>query len=155
MTSNKLWAIATWADGEQTDLYDAYLLPYEGQLVPVRLFHPGFYRSMCTRLYNFDGKAVEAESPLVVSYEKKVGSEGNTYKQITEVQDFPTYEEALEYLQSLDSPNHSLVGGSPFISPVPMEALTDYKLVHNSKQLLKQPEVGFVPEVKIFEYTGD
>ena len=155
MTSSKFWAIATWADREQTDFFDAYYLPYEGQLVPVRLFHPGYYRSILTRLYNFDGEAVEAESPLVVSYEEKVDNGGNAYKQITEVQDFPTYEEALDYMQSLDSPGYRLVGGNPFISPVPLEALTDYKLVHSSKQLLKQQDVGFVPEVKIFEYTGN
>jgi hypothetical protein len=46
------------------------------------------------------------------------------------------------------------VGISPLLSPIPLEAVPDFRLVHASEEGTSLQNVGFVPEVKIFEYTG-
>ena len=154
-TTTKFWAIAIWAGREESEFIGIYYLPQEGNLVPINLFHPEYYYSMGARLYNFDGKAVTPEMTIVVSYEEKVSRKGQTFKQLTDIETFPSYDEALDFLESQESANYMIVGHNPFISPVPLEALKDYRLVHSSDAVLMQGDVGAVPEVKIFEYIGD
>ena len=154
-TTTKFWAIATWAGREETEFIGIYYLPQEGDLVPINLFHPEYYYSMGARLYNFDGKAVTPEMTIVVSYEEKVIRKGQTFKQLTDIETFPSYDEALDFMEGQESANYMIVGHNPFISPVPLEALKDYRLVHSSDTVLMQGEAGAIPEVKIFEYIGD
>lgn len=154
-TTTKLWAIAEWADQEYTDFADNYYLPQEGTLMPIRLFYPEYYYTLGARLYNFDGEAVIPEVTIVVGYEENTNGKGQSYKQIIDIETFSSYNEALSYMASQESPNYRIVGSSPFISPVPLEAIKDYKLVHSSATGIPVREVGLVPEVKIFEYIGD
>ena len=151
--TSKFWAIIIWADRELTEFVDVYHMPYENKLVPVSLFYPEYYRSLFARLYNFDGEAVTPQSPIVVSYEEKIDREGKPYKQITNIEDFPSYEEAIGFIESQESGNHRIVGINPLISPVPLEALRNYKLIHSSDICVAHRDVGMVPEVKIFEYV--
>ena len=150
--TSKFWAIVIWAGREVTEFFDVYHLPQEGKLVPVRLFHPEYYRSLSIRLYNFDGKAVTPQSSMVISYQEKVSREGKPYKQITSAEQFASYEEAQAYLLSQKSANYKIVSNNPFISPVPLEALKHYKLIHSSDSHITQPGGKTVPLVKIFEY---
>ena len=48
--------------------------------------------------------------------------------------------------------DYRIVGKNPFISPVPLKALEHYRLVYSSDSGRLQPDVGVIPEVKIFEY---
>jgi len=153
MVTGKFWAIITWAEREATDFFDTYHLPKEGKLVPVRLFYPEYYRSLVIRLYNFDGKAVTPENSVVISYEEKVNPSGELYKVVTDAQPFSSYEEAEAYISGQKSANYRIVGSNPFVSPVPLETLTYYKLIHSSDDSITQPGVGMLPSVKIFEYT--
>ncbi len=150
--TSKFWAIVTWVGKEKTEFFDVYQLPQEGKLRPVTLFYPEYYRSLSTRLYNFDGKAVTPESSTVISYQEKVSREGKLYREITSVEQFASYEAAEAYLLSHESANYKIVGNNPFISPVPLEALQHYRLIHGSDSSVMLPDVGMVPEVKIFEY---
>ena len=150
--TDKLWAIAAWAGREESEFYDIYYQPQEGELVPVRLFYPEYYRSLSARLYNFDGKAVTPQSSVVISYRKRVSREGEPYKEITDSKSFPSYEEAVAYVSSQKSANYKIVGTDPFLSPVPLEAVKHYQLVHSSESLEMPPGGGTVPSVKIFEY---
>ena len=152
---SKFGAIIIWAGREQAEFLDIYYRPQAGHLVPVLLFYPEYYRSLSTRLYNFDGKAVVPESILVISYQEEVSGEGIPYKEITGEEEFDSYEKAEAYLLSQESANCKIVGTDPLLSPVPLEALEHYRLIHSSGEGLTHPEVGMVPEVKIFEYTGD
>jgi len=152
-STSKFWAVVTWAEREQNEFVGIYHLPYEGEILPIQLFYPEYYRSLCIRLYNFDGKAVDAGSPVVVSYDEKVDREGNHYRQITDANEFSSYKEAMDYVESQGSGNHRIVGTNPFISPVPLEALENFKLIHSSEVGVSHPDAGIVPEVKIFEYA--
>ncbi|MBA7505293.1 hypothetical protein ES706_03959 [subsurface metagenome] len=151
--TGKFWAIATWAGREQAEYFDVYYVPQQNQLVPVQLFYPEYYRSFVVRLYNFDGKAVTPEGSIVISYQQKVSREGKPYKEITSVEQFDSYEEAEAYFLSQESANYKIVSDNPFISPVPLEALKHYKLIHSSDSHTRQPTGETIPSVKIFEYT--
>ncbi len=151
--TSKFWAMAIWAGRDQTEFFDNYVLIRENKPMQVTLFHPEYYRSLSTKLYNFDGKAVTPERIIVISYEERFTPEGKPFKLITTDKLFTSYEEAASFVSSQKSGNYRIVGNSPFVSPVPLEPLKYYQLVHSSDDSVTQPGVGPVPEVKIFKYT--
>ncbi|MDH5695326.1 MAG: oligosaccharyl transferase, archaeosortase A system-associated [Dehalococcoidia bacterium] len=153
MWADKFHAVATLSGSSEEEFYDVYYQPQEGELKPVILFYPEYYRSLVIRLYNFDGSQVTPQSSMVISYQGKISREGKTYKEITSAQSFPSYEEAEAYISSQQSDNYRVVGTHPFISPVPLAALEHYKLIHSSDSRITQPGVGAISEVKIFEYV--
>ena len=118
----------------------------------MQLYHPKYYRSLSTRLYNFDGKALTPENTVVISYQKQADPEGNLYKVINSVEQFDTFEEAEAYLLSQESANYKIVSSNPLVSPVPLEAVEHYQLIHSSDSSVAFPDWGTVPSVKIFEY---
>ena len=150
--TGKFWAIATWLEREPTEFFDIYYLPRENELR--QYIYPEYYRSLSVRLYNFDGKAVTPESTLVISYQERVNDDGEVFKEVTSEKEFDSYEEAEAYLLSQKSANYRIVSDNPFVSPVPLEALKHYKLIHSSDIGVLAPDAGKVPEVKIFEYIG-
>ncbi|MBA7642276.1 hypothetical protein ES703_49965 [subsurface metagenome] len=145
--------VATLAGKSKEDFYDLYYLPQEGRLVPGTLYYPEYYRSLVVRLYNFDGSQVTPQSTAVISYEVKINQDGKPYKEITSRKSFLNYEEAEAYIAGQESDNYKIVGTDPFISPVPLEALRHYKLIHSSDSLIWQLNIGMIPIVKIFEYV--
>jgi len=153
--TGKFWAVALWAGKESAEYFDVYFVSQENVLVPYLLYYPEYYRSLSTRLYNFDGKAVTPESTLVISYQEEMSQEGKAYKLITGAEQFDSYGEAEAYLESQESGNYRIVGTNPLVSPVLLEALENYRLVHGSDETLDYPEMGEIPIIKIFEYTGD
>jgi oligosaccharyl transferase (archaeosortase A-associated) len=152
MVTTKFWAVVTWAGRGQDEFFGIYHLPYEGELMPVQLFYPEYYRSLIVRLYNFDGQAVTTESPLVVAYAEKVKRDGTRYRQITDIKEFSSYQEALDYVESKGSANNIIVGVNQFSSPMSLEAVPNYKLVYGSEAGEPLPDGGTIPGVKIFEY---
>jgi len=152
--TTKFWAVNTWAGRNPSEFVGTYYVAKEGKLVPVQLFLPEYYRTLCVRLYNFNGKAVEAKNPAVITFEKKVDDNGNSFEQITDIKQFASYQEALDNVAKAGVANHRIIGLNPFISPVPLEAVQDYKLIYSSESGISNQDVGLVPEVKIFEYPG-
>jgi dolichyl-diphosphooligosaccharide--protein glycosyltransferase len=150
--TGKFHAIATWAGRSPEEYFDVYYLPREGELVPIQLYYPEYYRSLSSRLYNFDGKAVTPDSSVVISYQKRINRKGEVFKEITSAESFPSYEAAEAFISRQESANYRIVSDSPFFSPVPLEAVEHYKLIHRSDSGPLVPGVGLVPEVKIFEY---
>ncbi|MCJ7744449.1 MAG: oligosaccharyl transferase, archaeosortase A system-associated, partial [Dehalococcoidales bacterium] len=147
--TSKFWAVATWAGGEPAGFFEYYWSPEENQ--PKLFIYPEYYRSLAVRLYNFDGKAVTPESTLVISYQEMADQKGNLYKVITSQEQFNSYEEAEAYIASQTSGNYRIVGTDPMVSPVPLEALSRYKLVFGSDNITLGS--ASVPAVKIFEFT--
>jgi len=154
MPIGKFYAFVVFA-GESADKFSGtyYQQTEDGNLQPVSLFHPAYYRSMVVRLYNFDCKAVVPTESIVISYEEKVSSEGQRYKEIVGSWSFSTYEAAEAYISSQESGNYQIVSPDPFTSPVPLEELQHYKLIHSSDELVAFAGDKTVPEIKIFEYT--
>ncbi len=151
--AGKFSAVIIWAGKEPAEYYDLYLLPQEDQmLVQVILFSPEYYRSVAVRLYNFDGQAVTPEVTTVISYQWREDDEGNTFKLIDSAQQFDTYQEAVDYIAAQESGNFKIVSSNPMVSPVPLEVLERYEMVHASEELINLPDFGPSPQVKIFEY---
>lgn len=165
MTLSKFHAICSWADEPLDQYYEVYVVPYEGKLAFKIVYYPEYYRTTCVRLFHFNGEAVTDEKPVVIDYDEIRGDDGNIYKRITKIASFTSYEEAQEYLESEDVENRRLVGLYPFISPIPLEAMEDYRLVYTSEGQVAHydldliPEVEpvrlLIPEVRIFEYLGN
>jgi dolichyl-diphosphooligosaccharide--protein glycosyltransferase len=163
--TSKFWAVITWAGREQNEFVDIYYLPYQNRLVGKPFYTPEYYRSTLVRLYSFDGKAVTDEKPTILTFKEMTDSTGYRYKQVTETKEFSSYQEALDYVAKQGPSNHVIVGVNPFVSPIPLEALENFKLVFSSASLVTHKDlvllpkldvsVNMVPEIKIFEYTGN
>jgi asparagine N-glycosylation enzyme membrane subunit Stt3 len=152
--SGKFYAMATWAGRDPTEFFEFYYVPQQDQLVPYLLFSPEYYRSTAVRLYNFDGKAVipTANQTIVISYQEVKDAQGSLFKVIDSVSDnFTSYEEAEAYVANQQSGNYRIVGADPMVSPVPLEALSGYKLVFGSDNISLGS--ASVPAIKIFEFT--
>ena len=109
---------------------------------------------MCARLYNFGGEAVVPHNSVLVISFKESSFLGKQYKEITSSQYFDTYEEAKEYVGNHSAENYRIVGDSAFISPVPIEELEHYKLVHESDpEIFVGIDRGLISFVRIFEYA--
>jgi hypothetical protein len=76
---------------------------------------------------------------------------GISYKIVINAKQYPTYQEAQDFIASQKSGNYEIVGSNPFVSPVPLEAVTGYKLVYSSMYNIAYTENTTVPEIKIFE----
>jgi dolichyl-diphosphooligosaccharide--protein glycosyltransferase len=150
---NIMTAMAMWADINPRDLFDIYYQLQDGKLWPVKLFHPEYYRSLSVRLYTFNGDEVIPENTDVISYQEKVNADGTYYKEIITWESFPTYEAASAYLLRQKTGDYRIVNREAYLSPVPLEALHNYKLVYISNEEVKQPGIGMVPAIKIFEYA--
>jgi hypothetical protein len=159
MSIEKFLTIMDWAGESESKYFDIYYQdPTEGGSGYSRFFYPEYYLSMVSRLYNFGGRAVVPHnSTFVISYEEKSQTVGSDIKEITSIQSFETYEEAQEFMESHTDSNYSIGGFDPFTSPVPLNELEDYQLVHQSDpEVFTDKETGKkdkpIPYVKIFEY---
>jgi oligosaccharyl transferase (archaeosortase A-associated) len=147
-TIAKFYAMVEWAGKNVDEFYEVYYLQTSSGWQAAYLFYPAYYNSIVVRLYNFDGKAVTPTQSMVISYEEREYG-GEKYKIITNGPNpptFPTYEEAQAYVASQTSGNYRIVGTSPFSSPVPLEELNSYELVHQSGATTN------TTTVKIFKY---
>ncbi|MFC1917423.1 STT3 domain-containing protein [Chloroflexota bacterium] len=152
-TGSKIWAVMDWSGEDVSRFYETFYVPQGEQLIPVNLFYPEYYQSLVVRMFNFNCEAVSAAMPIVITYEEVI-VEGQKIKQVTDGSQFDSYQEALDYMQEQDPDRVKLVGGNPFVSSVPLDALHDYQLVYSSESGIMNTETGFVPGVKVFEYTG-
>ncbi len=154
MPTAKFYAMVDYAGGNLSEFFEAYYVPaQDGGWRVTYLFYPAYYNSTVVRLYNFDGKAVNATRPIVISYEERV-SGGQKYKEITWAEYFSSYEDARAYVANQTSGNYRIVGDNPFSSPVSLEELSSYELIHQSEATTTVVVGQTEPRVKIFEYLG-
>ena len=145
-------SVIGFAGGKNEDFFEMYYKAESGGLRGDYYFYPSYYRSFAVRLYNFDGQAVTPSGTTVITFKQKVFTEGTVYKEITDLKTFPLYDQAVDYVNKQNSPNVKIVGTNPFISPVPLQSLNDYKLVHSSDETVVQAGIGRIADVKVFEY---
>ncbi len=151
--TTKFHGAAAFASIPLANFYDTYYISEKGRLRPVTLYHPEYYQTMVARLYNFDGASIIPDRILVIAYREKSTSTGQAYKEITDLRSFSSYQEAELFLASHKGSNYRIVSDNPFLSPVPLERLRDYKLIYSSTSGTAHiPGVGIIPEVKIFEF---
>ncbi len=150
MPTTKFYAMPEFSGSNSDQFYEIYYQPVQaGKLEPVPYFYPTYYRSTVVRLYNFDGRAVvPQDATIVISYVEKLNKEGEPYREITSSQKFSSYEEAEAYVSKQESGKYVLGNYDPFVTPVPLEKMEHYQLVHTAMQKWQGKA-----QVKIFEYT--
>ncbi len=155
IVTGKFYAAVTLSGGNVEDFYDVFYSPQQDAWV--RLYFPEYYRSLCVRLYNFGGEAVTPKTCIVISWEIERSQQNTPYKEITGSQEFDTYEEASAYITEMTakypSDHYQIVSSNPFASPIPLEELKHFKLVHDSESTVTTM-TSPVPEVRVFQYTG-
>jgi len=155
-------AMAIWAGKEASEFREVYRIPNErGEFKTVKLYHSEYYLSMISRLYNFGGKAWDPDDFLknypyykiqAISYIQRTDDKGNKYREITDTKLFDSYIEAKAFVNA--KPDYMIVGDSPVISPVPLDELKHFKLIHKSPTwAVLQLGLGeTISYVEIFEY---
>ncbi|MHB8084843.1 MAG: oligosaccharyl transferase, archaeosortase A system-associated [Dehalococcoidia bacterium] len=148
---SKFFALAQWYGKSYRDYYDIYLQKQGDNYSQVLLLYPEYYQTMVVRLYNFDGKAVTPDEVNAVGFQSVTAKDGTLYNLITDTKKFNTYSEAQAFVAAQTPGTYRIVGEDPFKSPVPLEAIKDYKPVHVSEQNVTSG-TDVSPEIKIFEY---
>jgi oligosaccharyl transferase (archaeosortase A-associated) len=158
MAVGKFYAMVTWAD--KSPFFETY---YDNETYEATLYYyPEYYHSMCSRLYNFGGEAVDSGGgqAWVITYEEREITDpetGDTYiiKVVTNVVEYtglPTYEEAKEFNE--ENEYMKIVGTSNWISCVVLEPLENYELIYKSySTVVRWADGRTISYVEIFEYV--
>jgi dolichyl-diphosphooligosaccharide--protein glycosyltransferase len=160
MARGKFHAMALWAGARESDFFDVY---YErtqtGEWRPLLLYHPAYYRSMVSRLYNFSAEAWDPDSWLqaspkdrihAISHVERKDAKGNKFNAISDVRQFTSYEAAEKWLEANEE--YRIMGTNAFISPIPLEKLEHYRLVYRSPTTVVKRGEEILSYVAIFEY---
>jgi len=150
--NDEFYALANLSGKQESDFYELCWQQKDGKYVPLLVFYPEYYRSMVIRLYNFDGKQVTPASTLVMSWQDRQMPEGQKFKEITGLKSFRSVSEAESYIAGQKQGNYRIIGADPLVSPVPLQALNQYKEVYQSKQKASVGSATQLPAIKIFEY---
>jgi oligosaccharyl transferase (archaeosortase A-associated) len=154
--TTKFYTPVTWSGQNAADYYTVYYASTAQGTQRLVFYGEEYYRSMCSRLYNFGAEAVEPNnSTWAIAYTESVDAGGNSYRLLTgianEQRPFPTYEEAAAFVDA--NPEYIIVGIHPFISAVPLEELEHFEMVYDpEKTHIGWMDIKF-PYVRIFEYT--
>ncbi|MBM3157362.1 MAG: oligosaccharyl transferase, archaeosortase A system-associated [Chloroflexi bacterium] len=161
LVGGKFYAMAIWAGSDSSEFFDDYYQrTHDGGYQQVMLYYPEYYRSMCVRLYSFGGEAWDPDAWVksnsdnkiqAVSYVERTDPEGNKYREIANVKQFNTYATAKAFVDA--DPDYIIVGTSPYISPVPLEKLQHFELVHKSPATVFTQGNDTISYVEIFEYS--
>ena len=155
MTTTKIWAVVTWA-GKNNDDYSS-IFYYQGQgtqVVPIQVYNLAYYKLLSVRLFNFNGKASTGEKPMVLTYQDKTTTTGVHIRLVTDAQEYDSYQAAVDYVAANPDKKLYIAGSSPFVNPIPIEAVTDYNLVFGSTEQLKVTDNVTSSTVKVFQYVG-
>jgi len=149
----KYWAMLNWADLDQEKYIPTfYIQTTEEQVSARQVFSVDYYRTLAVRLYNFNGQANPGGKAVVVTYQEVQDVSGMPFRLATDAKEFNSYQEALDFIAEQDTSNkYMIVSADPFVSPIPLEAVEDYRLVYSSDNYPNSS----IPEIKIFEYIGD
>lgn len=152
--TTKFHAVCTWTNTGRDKYFDTYYRENNGKLESMTLFYPEYYRTLAVRLYSFDGAEVTPDSCPVIAYNEKTGNDGQKLKVITDVFQFKTYAEVESFVAAQKSANYRIISPDPFVSPAPLTALKDYRLVYQSPGSSGPAHPTRSTPVKIFIYLG-
>jgi dolichyl-diphosphooligosaccharide--protein glycosyltransferase len=146
-------AVVAWNGAERSDDYESYSQRTSGSgLESIVLYYPAYFQSTLVRLQCLSGQAVHPESFRVIRYEETGGLPG-AEKLIVGLERFPTYEDALAFIQSDGDDHLRIVSTDPCVSCVPLEALERYTLVFESEE--KTTLAGHdMSAVRVFQVAG-
>jgi hypothetical protein len=155
MVSGKFGTMITSAQKDQSQFYEKYYIEYpSGTFSPVMIYYPEYYQSICCRLYIFGANVWIPNQITVISWkqEEVTDYDGNKIpgKVITDQKSFATFDSAEAFAQA--NPSYIIVGTNPLVSPVPLERMEHYQLIHKSPTTVMTQGVETISSVEIFEY---
>jgi oligosaccharyl transferase (archaeosortase A-associated) len=150
--NDKFYILANLTGRQESDFYELCWQKKDGKYVPLLVFYPEFYRSMVSRLYNFDGRQVIPQKTAVMTWQQRTMPDGQKFKEIMGLKNFRSYDEAAAFVAGQKDGNYRIIGSDPLASPVPLEALPGYKPVYQSKETASAGSSP-LPVIKIFEYN--
>jgi len=146
-------AVAAWVGEEHGEYFDIYSQRTSGSgLESIVLYYPAVFQSTLVRLQCLAGKAAAPENFRVIRYEDSGGLPG-AEKLIVGLERFPSYDEALAFMQNDGSDHLRLVSSDPSVSCVPLDALAQYTLVFESHETTDVSGRD-IPAVRVFQVAG-
>lgn len=135
MAIGKFHAMASWSAIPQSKYTGAVYQPQGEVLVPIQLWQEPYYRTMITRLHFFDGSETPIGEAIGVAYDNVEIQDGVWAPvMILAPKISQNYTELVQFVN--DSKNQGYYSGimstSPTVTPVPLEALKHYRLIHES-----------------------
>ena len=156
MMVGKFYAMAVWARKSQSQFFDIfYQSTQTGTLQAVILYYPEYFQSMCSRLYLFAGQEWVPQQVVAISWTERqlTSTDGSTFKAkvISDQQSFSSYNSAKAFINT--HPGYRLVSSNPLSSPVPLDKLEHYTLIHQSPTIVTTQQAGNISKVEIFQYS--
>ncbi len=156
MVIGKFYAMAVWAGKNQSQFFDVfYQSTQTGTFQAVMYYFPEYYQSMSSRLYLFGGQEWVPQQITVISWkqEQLTSTNGSTFqaKVVTDQQSFTSYDTAKAFIDT--HPNYQIVSSNPLVSPVPLQKLQHYELIHQSPTIVASQQSGNISQVEIFQYS--
>lgn len=145
MAMGKFHAMAAWSNINP----GTYHFSYWQDDQPIMIYRPTYFRSMVARLHFFDGTKTSVQEGWTIAY-RTDGQGGISVE---------PQKRSRDYQELLESVNESLERGyeaaevvsqSPVMTSVPLEALSHYRLVHESPSSVTSSGQKYV---KIFEHV--
>ena len=149
MTTGKNYSIVQHAAAKAKDFQEPFRIYYDRRTEnfnQMQINYLSYYQESMVRLYNFNGLAVNSPGCPVFNYEEIDGN-----REIIKIVDLPNYDSATLYVAQHKEAKYIIGGTSPFISPIVMDALPQFKPVFFSKSTVDVGNNIIMPEVKIFE----
>lgn len=147
--------LARWAGEDPTHFYErCYRRDAAGTLQPIILYYPEYYRTLISRLYVCRGQAYQPSEVHVVECHETRGAAGEPIKEIIFSRQFDSYAEAGAFVEQDKSKAYRIVGVSPYYPCIPLEDMHDYRLVHQSPEMLGRRSGQEVRYVEIYEFLG-
>ncbi len=153
MATSKFGAMAAWSSIPGSKYIAAVYQPQGETLVPIQVWQEPYFKTMTARLFFFDGTETPASGGIGIAYQGVALQDGSTVPVIVESPKISeNYSELMNYVNESRSKGYlaEIVSESPLSTPVPLEALQHYRLVHESETKVTTDGQKFV---KTFEHV--
>ncbi len=129
-------AFARWAGKPLRDYVEILALPRQGGgFAPVLAYKPAYFKSLAVRLFLYAGSSAQPVGPVqVVSFMDRSTDPGGGLRRIERVRSFPTYEQALGFLEGVDPQMHQIVSfdGRKTCLPLPKTPFVPLRVLGNA-----------------------
>jgi dolichyl-diphosphooligosaccharide--protein glycosyltransferase len=153
MVTGKYYSMVRHASELESDYQPQVTIGFDkrtGEYQRTQLFTPAYYRSLVVRLYNFNAGPEVSPGCPVFQY-----NDYNGFTEIVEVRDFTDLAAATSYINSQSTGKYMIAGSTPYKSILNLPALDHFRLVFASRGALDIGDGQLMPDVKIFEFTGE
>lgn len=145
----KFATMTGWGGRRTSDYVEVfYERDASGELRPLWVFHPAYYRSLAVHLYLFGGRATQSQESWVISYKGSRDSSGRNVKEVVDARRFERAEDALAHSAALAGVPHAVVGRDPTRPCLPLPRRAGFRLAYETNDADRSPFGR--PSVRIF-----